>query len=197
MAASGTWLSWLNAPIRDRKARLRGMVSDPEKLPGRSALIEFCHAAEANARDLISDAEVLLEKERWPRAFALAVLAQEEFGKCLMAMVLAMASPDVVSAHLHELRSGHIRKLRSALEHEALLGLPEGPPELLVSMDQIPEIARDGNDLKQWGFYVDISEDGSLRQPSEIGEREAKAVVARVHKVVHPPGGLHSVPFWP
>lgn len=173
------------------------MANDPEKLPDRSALIEFCQAAEANARDLISDAEVLLEKKRWARAFALAVLAQEEFGKCLMAMVLAMASPAVASAHLPELRTGHLRKLMSALEHEALIGPPEGPPELWASVHQIPEIARDGNAWKQRGFYVDISEDGSLRRPSEIGEHEARAVVARVHKVVHPPGGLHSVPFWP
>lgn len=92
-------------------------------MPRWPDLHRFWQAAESNARELIDDAEILLKRERWPRAYALAVLAYEEFGKGLMALALAAAHPSLVtSARLRELKDGHIRKLMSAYEHEAMIG---------------------------------------------------------------------------
>ena len=63
------------------------------RVPHWQVLVQLALAAEENARELINDAEVLLAAARWPRAYALAVLAHEEFGKGLMAMALAAAIP--------------------------------------------------------------------------------------------------------
>jgi AbiV family abortive infection protein len=161
-------------------------------MPRWPDLHRFWQAAEANARDLIGDAEILLERERWSRAYALAVLAYEEFGKGLMALALAAAHPSLVTpARLREMKGGHIRKLMSAYEHEAMVGAPE----LWATVPQSRETAHDANVLKQGGFYVDFSDDGSLRLPSEIGEDEARTLVVRVRKMIHTPG-LRSMPFW-
>lgn len=168
------------------------MAVDRGERPQWPALLAFWQAAEANARDLIGDAEILLERERWPRAFALAVLAHEEFGKGLMAVALAAADPKVVQpARLRELKANHIRKLMSAYEHEAMVG----SPGLWADLSRGREMARDANELKQRGFYADLSDDGSLRLPSKIGEEEARALVERAHKIVHSPG-VRSMPFW-
>jgi AbiV family abortive infection protein len=149
-------------------------------------------AAEANARELINDAEVLLAAGRWPRAYALAVLAHEEFGKGLMAMALLAAHPSARQPkRLRELTSDHRRKLMSTYQHEAMIG----GPKWLVDVLRSPKLARRANERKQRGFYVDYSNDGSLRLPSEIGEDEAKAQVARVRQTVYSPG-LRSAPFW-
>ena len=149
-------------------------------------------AAEANARELINDAEVLLAAGRWPRAYALAVLAYEEFGKGLMAMALVAAHPRARQpTRLRELTGDHRWKLMSTYQHEAMVGGPEWEAELLKS----PELARSANERKQRGFYVDFADDGSLRLPSEIGEDEARAQVASVRETVCSPG-LRSAPFW-
>lgn len=155
-------------------------------------LHQLALAAEANARELVNDAEVLLAAGRWPRAYALAVLAHEEFGKGLMAVALATAHPDAQQpARLRELTAGHIRKLVSTFQHEAMVGRPDREAKLLGS----PELARNMNERKQRGFYVDFADDGSLRLPSEIGEDEARAQVASVRKTIFSPG-LRSMPFW-
>ncbi len=161
-------------------------------MPHRQVLLQLALAAEANARELINDAEVLLAAGRWPRAYALAVLAHEEFGKCNMAMALVAAPPAArTPARLRELTGDHKRKLASTLQHEAMVGGPDQEAKLLGS----PELARNANERKQRGFYVDFADDGSLRLPSEIGEDEARAQVASVRKTVFAQG-LRSMPFW-
>jgi len=169
------------------------MAKVVRQVPQWQVLVQLALAAEANARELISDAEVLLAAGRWPKAYALAVLAHEEFGKALMAMPLVTAHPSARQpARLRELTGGHTRKLTSTYQHEAMVGGPERHAELLQS----PELACSANERKQRGFYVDFADDGSLRLPSEIGEDEARAQVASVQGTVCSPG-LRSAPFWP
>jgi AbiV family abortive infection protein len=168
------------------------MAKVVRQVPHWQVLVELAIAAEANARELISDAEVLLAAGRWPRAYALAVLAHEEFGKGLMAMVLVAAHPAARQpARLRELTGDHRRKLTSTYEHEAMVGGSGWQAELRRS----PELARSANERKQRGFYVDFADDGSLRMPSEIGEDEARTQVASVRETVCSPG-LRSTPFW-
>jgi hypothetical protein len=50
-------------------------------MPTADQLRQLKHAAEQNAEDLTADARVLLDAGRFPRAYALAVLALEELGK--------------------------------------------------------------------------------------------------------------------
>lgn len=169
-------------------------MEDDHKEPlGWPILLEFARAADANAKDLIADAEILMEKERWPRAFALAVLAREEFGKGLMALQLMGVPPDwVTPARLRTLQGDHIRKLMSAYEHEGMTSSPELHDDYLR---RSRETAHRANLDKQRAFYVDFAEDGSVRQPSQISEDEARSLVAQVHQMIHTPG-LRSMPFW-
>ncbi len=58
--------------------------------PGSRESGGACRQAAQNARDLLAEAEILLDRGRWARAFALAVLASEEFGKGSAAVALAV-----------------------------------------------------------------------------------------------------------
>ena len=129
---------------------------------------------------------------RWPRAYSLAVLAHEEFGKALMAMAL-FAAPDVVRRQprwTQELRSGHARKLISAYQHQAMVT----PGDFMARTLESQDLARTSNQGKQRGFYADLA-DESVRPPSDVTEAEARAEVERVRQMVHSPG-LRSMPFW-
>jgi AbiV family abortive infection protein len=168
------------------------MAKASRQVPHWQVLVQLALAAEANARELINDAEVLLAAGRWPRAYALGVLAHEEFGKCNMAMALVAAPPAArTPTRLRELTSDHKRKLTSTYQHEAMMG----GPNWLADLGRSPEQACSANERKQHGFYVDFADDGSLRLPSEIGEDEARAQVASVRKTVFAQG-LRSMPFW-
>jgi AbiV family abortive infection protein len=50
-------------------------------IPPRDDLLALFQAAKTNAGDLISDAELLADVGRFPRAHALATLAHDEIGK--------------------------------------------------------------------------------------------------------------------
>lgn len=67
-------------------------------------------AALENARSLLSDAELLLSNERWPRAAALAILAVEEAGKIpLIRAILMDAKGDELSGSWKAYRT-HTKK---------------------------------------------------------------------------------------
>jgi AbiV family abortive infection protein len=61
-------------------------------------LAQLARAALDNASGLLSDARVLLEAGRWPRAYALVILSAEEFGKFYSCVVAAAYEPDDVAA---------------------------------------------------------------------------------------------------
>ena len=83
-----------------RTARIRS-ARECECGPGadRRALVGWAAATAANARDLLSGAELLLEAGRWPRAYALAVLAAEEWGTAYAVITLSFM-PDEVKAQV-------------------------------------------------------------------------------------------------
>ena len=124
-------------------------------------------ALNRNARDLLSDAQVLLQNGRQARAFVLSVLAREEAGKALMVLAKEMGDPDVQSAQLRN----HKEKLLSANVAELFLG---GELTQLVSAAQ--DLRNDKtHEAKMAGLYVDIVE-GELRTPDCINpEQAAKA----------------------
>lgn len=122
-----------------------------------------------NAQDLLSDAEVLLSRERHARAFVLSVLAREEAGKALLVLAKEMGGPDTQARQL----TNHREKLLSAAAAELFL-FGETP--------QLFEEARDlGNDKthddKMAALYVDLRE-GEVRTPSCIGSARAEGAYA-------------------
>jgi AbiV family abortive infection protein len=152
-------------------------------------------AAARNARDLLADAAILLEHQRWPRAHALAVLAAEEAAKAYISICDVVFGVPRVSRH--DLERRHIRKLilgrvitdhviPFATWHEGWLTSAPSTPTRLVDM------AHQDNEAKKRGLYVDISADGSLQQPSDIGEDEARNAIADVNGLIHWVGFLTS-----
>jgi AbiV family abortive infection protein len=144
-------------------------------------------AAAMNARDLLADAEILLQHQRWPRAHALAVLAGEEAAKAYTCICDVVFGVPRVSRH--DLERGHIRKLILARAMtDLVLPLAMWDEELLISEPPTPTqvvgMARQDNEAKKRGLYVDIDADGSLHQPSDIGEAEARNVIASVTDLI-------------
>jgi AbiV family abortive infection protein len=165
---------------------MTGMAQD------RANLAALAGKAAQNARDLLAEAEILLDRGRWARAFALSVLAFEEFGKGSAAVALA-ALPAEMGAQLpvHDLQARHGPKLSSAYGVSAMFGPPAQMREALSAME---DLARDANEAKVRGFYVDLRDDGSVRQPSDE-VTEARGQVARVREVLDVPGPLNTAGF--
>ena len=80
-------------------------------------------AAAANARRLLSDANLLLEGKRWPTAAALAILAIEEAGKQSILRSMSIARTDKEVADLwKDFRSHRVKNAHSALHEYAAAG---------------------------------------------------------------------------
>lgn len=144
-------------------------------------------AAARNARDLLADAEILLENQRWPRAHALAVLAGEEAAKAYACVCDVVFGVPKVSRH--DLERGHTRKLQLARAMtDLVIPLARAGQELLTTAPptptQVEGMAREDNEAKKRGLYVDISADGSLQRPSDIGESEARAAIASMTDLI-------------
>jgi hypothetical protein len=102
--------------------------------PDRAVVAEYGCAALQNARDLIADAQVLLDQQPWPRACSLAILATEEVAKASTRCILPMLS-DEAAEHfawpLDQVNRTHGLKLEIAgmLTHvlDFYMGGPDAP----------------------------------------------------------------------
>jgi AbiV family abortive infection protein len=109
----------------------------------------------------------------------LAVLAGEEASKAYACVCdLASGAPTVPR---HDLETHNRKLILARLVSHHVIPLAEWREELLTSPFLTPtelvERARQDNESKKHGFYVDIRLDGSLQQPSDIGEAEAKNAI--------------------
>src|SRR5579863_4239222 len=75
--------------------RLQGVASlnMPKEELSLKELRRLAPAAAMNARELLTDAEILAERERWARAHGLAILASEEAGKAHKCMSFVIGVP--------------------------------------------------------------------------------------------------------
>jgi AbiV family abortive infection protein len=135
---------------------------------------EFALAALRNAVLLVQEAEILSERERWPRAYALAILAGEEVGKCMSCVGAATSGP-----HDEKFwRKFH----RSLNDHKAKYGITLANVVAAMSDQQQANVVRgrfatilgEDYDLKLASLYVDFSGD----QPSDP-VRDVHSEVAR------------------
>lgn len=144
------------------------------------AIDEGIEAITANGADLVREAKVLLEIGAWPRAFALAHLAREEFARVIMLgaaahRLLAGRTPDWkrLMARLRD----HKSKLRQETVQNILLmqGLGhEGTSDFLCAL---PQIVERRNELKNASLYVNFSEGKFLRPADAVEERVARRTV--------------------
>jgi AbiV family abortive infection protein len=180
-------------------------------------LRKLAPAAARNARDLLTDAEMLLAGERWPRACALAILAREETAKVIKYLSLALLG--ALKAYNNELNEDDLGKLTLSpaltdlgdpgkltlaralanKHHVGKLtigrGLTDWAFPMMAGEQEIPSSAaaasaltemraRQDNVTKQRALYADIGPDGSLEQPSDIGEAEARSAIANAAVLV-------------
>jgi AbiV family abortive infection protein len=134
-------------------------------------------AAIQNAVDLQADAELLADRGRWPRTYALAVLAMEEIGKALT-YVAAFLNPTMSPEELDKDVRSHTAKLVGTQAVLVMLGPDQDAPRIRDAVERAASLAHSSHDVKLCSLYVDLADDGTCRMPSEITEHEARQVVA-------------------
>jgi AbiV family abortive infection protein len=138
-----------------------------------------------NGLDLIRDAELLFSSARYPRAFALAHLACEEFAKLPMLVRAGgelAAGVKVDWAKLTKRLSSHAHKLNSINISEYALSPLRGKGTVRKFFDALAGSKRQ-NALKNACLYSDLVGD-SFKKPSDlITEADAKACIERARQL--------------
>jgi AbiV family abortive infection protein len=156
-------------------------------------LAQLARAALDNASDLLNDAEVLLASERWPRAYSLAILAAEEFGKfmsCVVAGSFGADDRDKWRRFWKDFRHHNPKMTFWAgqfvdMQDWGPLG-SEGDREWAKAWASRREMVTRALDGKMAGLYVDY-QGGEISIPREqIGDRTARETVDVIASVVKP-----------
>ncbi len=150
-------------------------------------------AALDNAQALIDEAELLLAADRHPRALVLAVLAGEEFGKAITCASVFSLSPDDAPGwqQFWDQWRRHDWKLERALGELADMMVFRTSETDVEAVDalwerlwaEVPEGARNWNQWKQGGLYVDFCS-GEVRIPREVTDAD------KAHRVVEAVGAV-------
>lgn len=143
-------------------------------------LVTLVHALLRNADDLLADARLLCEHQRWARSYALAALAGEELGKvgsCLDAL-LGAESQDSVS--FRRSWRDHGSKLVSLTAYRAAFLDDLAGLDLAGLNDSVTSLAK----RKMSALYVDYGDEGQLMTPSDITAEDATVLLARVGEAV-------------
>ncbi len=102
--------------IRQRTGYARRVDANAVRVADRHVLVGYAAAVAGNARDLLTDAELLLGAGRWARAYVLAVLAAEEWGKAYAVITPSFMPPEArARIPVRELLEGHRMKMAGAL----------------------------------------------------------------------------------
>ncbi|WP_426594907.1 AbiV family abortive infection protein [Cellulomonas sp. McL0617] len=138
--------------------------------------LDVTQACLRNGDDLVSDAMLLFEHERFPRALSIAVLATEEYGKAIHAVTVLNlgGSPEEVVAFDRAARI-HKTKLEAGRIWAAVLNPSESfDPEF---RERVLALVEQAAARKMDGFYVDRQPDG-VGVPADITEAEAADSIA-------------------
>lgn len=161
--------------------------------PGQ--VIALQDALLANADRLLQAAIAMLDQADVPLARSLAILGVEESGKAIglherrVQIVSAAEGESFVDQPLRALWGSHQLKLK--IVHDFLVresywfGTEPADPERNAEvLGTLEEWKRDQNQLKQRGFYVDVSPAGDPITPQDAPDAEAvRAVAGRVHQI--------------
>lgn len=157
--------------------------------PGREVVADYGRAALQNAHDLIADARLLFNHQRWPRACSLAILATEEVAKAFVCCILPML-PDEAAPHfgwpLDQVSRTHGLKLEMAgmLTHvlDFYMGGPNAPTRYPSDLDELAAGRKEDNEHKKRGLYVGLN-DAQIMLPSEISEQHATDALERAARL--------------
>jgi AbiV family abortive infection protein len=149
----------------------------------------------ANADRLLTSARAVLALDNAALAQSLAILGLEESAKAIalhyrrVAMAYAAEGEPFVDVSLKKLWTSHGNKLQ--LVYQFLVDEPywfaEQPPDselTQASLGTIDRWAKQRNQLKQRGFYVDVDAAGNVLTPSAQPEEASLAeVIDHVHQI--------------
>lgn len=152
-------------------------------LPPPTQLSQLARSSIINASDLITDAEILLQHERWQRSHVLGVFALEEIGKFVLCNS-ALGWPKENVAQFWKEFTSHRDKLIYAKGLLALL-CSEVSDATVAAIEQAIKDAPNEHEQKIRGLYVDLSREGAI-EPSETTKEVALRVVADAHQVLDP-----------
>jgi len=139
------------------------------------AWLELIYASLDNADDLLREARMLHDAVQSPRALALAVLAFEEYGKAIQALVVLNSggAPDEVANFEKSYRT-HAPKLEAGGMWTTVL---DTRIQLDPGLDARVRTASQGAAGKKMdALYVDRAPDGSVRAPRAVVTTEEQAV---------------------
>lgn len=149
---------------------------------GAAHWAQFAKACAENGVGLLQDAELLLQHERFARALALGVLAQEELGKAIAAMSVVThgVSPDS-SREFAEFRTSHREKLLASALFRWLTVRTDST-SANETIDDFAQAPQESNGAKMGAFYVDMS-DARIRRPTEVTATQAREVVGQASQL--------------
>jgi AbiV family abortive infection protein len=138
---------------------------------------EVAEASLANAADLIGEARALFEAGAVARAYSLAVLAGEEFGKCQLAIgsVGRDTAGDDYWRDWWAVFYGHGPKLAQA----AFIANQFLSMELVEAFLRILEPALE-DQRREVGFYVDVVAGGAVSPATAIDAEEARDAIGNL-----------------
>ncbi|WP_164904798.1 AbiV family abortive infection protein [Streptomyces cyaneus] len=145
-------------------------------------VVDLAAAAFKNARALHTSAQAVLDAHQWPASFSFAALALEEVGKaalCMMTLSMPPAvreefRPDFEKAFTHHQTKAEFAHLVMAMAGDDV------PASIEQLVDDVVAAARRTNAVKFRGLYVDYTDTGALLQPQDVGESDARWMVAAV-----------------
>jgi AbiV family abortive infection protein len=172
------------------------------KTANRTELLACAVAAADNAQDLLDDAELLSEALRKARAYSLAVLAVEEFGKAVNLVAIA-AMPENLRAQapVRRMLEWHqLKQIGGLLMAVVPISNPGAATRLAnMPLSQLTQIlhkthafVQDADRLKLRGLYVDMYRDARIRQPSEITGAEVDDQIDRARQVASSARQIHD-----
>jgi len=160
----------------------------------RQELVSFAAAIADNGDGLLADAELLAVNRRFGRAYSMAALSVEEYGKATGVLTLAVMPDDLrARAPVGQLIEWHaVKQLGGLLLSSLQLGSAPGVAGMIVgsSVGDLGQLlgatqmqAQDTDRQKKRGLYVDLDAAGVIWRPDNVTEAEATEQVERARQV--------------
>jgi AbiV family abortive infection protein len=157
------------------------MATTYPPIPPHDDLLAIIRAAQANAEDLLCDAELLADNKRYSRAYALATLAWEEASKadhCLWAICSTQMTPEDFWTNFRS----HEGKLAS-IHHRAEYLRPDAIGTVLEHYKKMVGGSRSTQKQKERALYVDYRR-GKVLVPRHIGQHAAQTQIRAVRRAL-------------
>ena len=136
-----------------------------------------------NARNLVSDARLLFENDRYARAYALAALAGEELAKAGITLDTLLGESDVNDREFRRNWSDHKEKLAGLSAYRlAFLDDLEG-----LRVEELSREVETTAGRKMDAMYVDLR-NGQLITPESLSMSEARDLLDRVEGAIEHAG---------